>query len=352
VRRPTIRDVARAAGVSTATVSHVLNRPELVAAATRERVQGVIDELGFVRNSTARRLSDGRSLTVGVVVQDGRDPFFVDVARGVEDAVADVGYVTILCDSASSPEREQQHLRRLEEQRPEGLVISPVGLGEPSLSRLHAGGAAIVQLYRHSRRRDRCSLAVDDVAGGRLAAQHLLDLGHRRVALVSPPLTGQNAVDRRDGFLAALAEAGRGVGRGLDVETGTAAADGAQATGRLLDRARRPTAVFCSSDLLAVGALRAAIDRRLAVPGELAIVGFDDLQFAAHSPVPLTSIHQPTYEIGRRAGELLLDEVRDRARHRHRHDLLRPSLVTRESTIGRAAAAAGVSPQPPSAPRG
>jgi LacI family transcriptional regulator len=337
VQRPTIRDVAAAAGISTATVSHVLNRPELVAAGTRERVQLAIDQLGFVRNSSARRLSDGRSRTVGLVVQDGSNPFFAEVARGVEDAVSGEGYLVILCNSANSLAREERHLRLLEEQRTDGVLISPVGSEEPTLlPRLRDGGASVVILYRHSRRRDRCSVAVDDAVGARLAGEHLIELGHRRIGLISGPLVNRTLLDRRINFLARLDEAGIAVAPSHDLPAETTSiVAGEAATTRLLARKRRPSALFCGNDLLALGALRAALLHGLSVPDDLAVVGYDDQPLAALSLVPLTSIRQPIYEIGRRAGELFLDDLHRGADHRHRHVLFKPELVARESTIGR-----------------
>jgi len=340
---PTISDVARAAGVSLGTVSNVLNQPEIVAVRTRERVLAAIEQLGFVRNNSARQLSRGRSLTVGLVVLDVTNPFYTEVARGVEDALSDDGYLMILCNSGGSAEREARHLRALEEQRVGGLLITPAAVADPpALRRLREKGTAVVLVDRRSRSKDQCSVSVDDAAGGRLAAEHLMALGHRRIGLVNAPTSIKQAADRRRGFLASLAEAGCPVAPAHDILSADAGggeladvAGGELAASRILDDGCPPTAVFCGSDLLAIGALRAAAARGIAVPEDLAIVGYDDVLFAASSTVPLTSVRQPMYELGRRAARLMLDEIRDPAGHRHERHVFQPELVVRASTAGR-----------------
>lgn len=332
---PTVSDVARAAGVSLGTVSNVLNQPEIVSERTRERVLAAIEQLGFVRNNSARQLSHGRSMSVGLVVLDVMNPFYTEVARGVEDALIDHGYLVILCNSAGSPEREARHLRALEEQRVGGLLITPAAsASSPALRRLRDKGTAVVLVDRRSRSKDQCSVSVDDVMGGRLAAQHLLDLGHRRIGIVNSPAVFKQSADRRRGFLARLAEAGVRVADEHDVAL-EEFADAETAVGRLLDGRRTPTAVFCGNDLIAIGALRAAVARGLSVPGDLAIVGYDDVAFAETSLVPLTSIRQPMYELGRQAAQLMLDEIRDGDAHRHERVVFQPELVVRASTVGR-----------------
>lgn len=334
-RRPTIRDVATVAGVSTATVSHVLNRPELVAEKTRARVEQVIRDLAYVRNASARQLSDGRSLAVGLVILDA-NPFNTELARGVEDAVKEEGYVVIVCNSAGSTEREEQNLRLLEEQRVDGVLITPVATSKiPVLERLRSGGSAVVLVdYRGGR--DECSVSVDDVTGGRLAARHLVELEHRRIGLINGPASIQPNADRRKGFLAELRALGAEVQLEHDLATDVLRVDaGDRAAAILLDRPNHPTAVFCGNDLLAIGVLRAALTRGLSIPGDLAIVGFDDVIFAELATVPLTSVRQPIYDLGRSAAKLLLDEARTHDAHKHKRLVFKPELVVRESTVGR-----------------
>jgi LacI family transcriptional regulator len=329
-----IKEVARHAGVSIGTVSNVLNRPDVVAPGTRQRVLDTIAELGFVRNESARQLRMGRSRTVGLVVLDVANPFFTDVARGAEAVADGAGAVVVLCNSGEDPDRERRHLDHLEEQRVRGVLITPVDSdGGERVDQLVARGTPTVLVDRTSARPDRCSVAVDDRLGGQLAGEHLLERGHRRIGYVGGPFTIRQVVERHDGLAAAVTAAG------LDAPLVTATASltvaaGQQAGGTLaaLPAARRPTAVFCANDLLALGLLQELTRLGLRVPRDVAIVGYDDIIFAAAAAVPLSSVRQPREQLGRTAAELLLEEVGDRAAHRHRQVVFEPELVVRASS--------------------
>jgi LacI family transcriptional regulator, galactose operon repressor len=326
-----IKEVARHAGVSLGTVSNVLNRPHIVTDETRQRVLDAIKELGYVRNDSARQLRAGRSRTVAIVVLDVANPFFTDVVRGAEEAIEAAGAVTIVCNSGQSPTRERRHLELLEEQRVQGILITPVDGGrDPQLTNLVKRGIPVVLVDRGSGQEDRCSVAVDDVLGGRIAGQHFRELGHERVAFAGGPMSIPQIADRRRGFAAAL--------RGLEVLTfptsTLSVAAGRQAGAEIADMAApdRPTAVFCANDLLALGVLQEMTLRRIRVPRDIAILGYDDIDFAAAAAVPLSSIRQPREQLGRAAAELLLDEANSPNRHEHRHVVFKPELVAREST--------------------
>src|SRR5215218_11342094 len=181
---PSIRDVAVRAGVSVGTVSNVLNRPHVVAEQTRVRVLGAIADLGFVRNESARHLRAGHSRTLGLVVLDIANPFFTDVARGVEDVANAAGLAVILCNSDDRPEKEAAYLDVLAEQRVQGVLITPTAELSPHLEQLRQTGVPVVLLDRRAQAADQCSVAVDDVLGGRLAGAHLLERGHRRIAFI------------------------------------------------------------------------------------------------------------------------------------------------------------------------
>src|SRR5215470_11428335 len=177
-----IRDVAAVAGVSVGTVSNVLNHPEVVAEPTRSRVQAAIKELGFIRNESARQLRAGRSRTIGLVVLDVANPFFTDVARGVEDAASDAGLAVILCNSDDQRAKEQRYLELLEEHRVQGILITPVAAADEHVARLQRRGTPVVLVDSRSLSRGQCSVSVDDVLGGELAIAHLLQEGHRNIA--------------------------------------------------------------------------------------------------------------------------------------------------------------------------
>jgi DNA-binding LacI/PurR family transcriptional regulator len=329
-----ITEVAHRAGVSVGTVSNVINRPELVSEATRLRVQEAIAELGFVRNESARQLRAGRSRTIGLVVLDVANPFFTDVARGAEELVAASGNLVMLCNSAKDTAREHRHLDVLEEQRVQGVLIAPVETDNPRLDRLVARGIPVVLVDRASGRPDRCSVAVDDVLGGRTAVSHLIERGHRRVAFLGGPMSLRQVQERYDGAAGACAEADDGRTLAL-FDSGELTLDGGRTGGEeiaaLPDRIR-PTAVFCGNDLVALGLLQAMTAHGLRVPADIAIVGYDDIDYAAGAAVPLTSVRQPRELMGQRAAELLLEEVRADPEHIHQQILFRPELVVRASS--------------------
>jgi LacI family transcriptional regulator len=330
-----IRDVAAAAGVSVGTVSNVLNRPQAVAPATRARVEQAIAALGFVRNEPARQLRAGRSRTFGLVVLDVANPFFTDVARGVEEAVAAEGLAVILCDSAERADREHRYLDLLEEQRVQGVLITPVeGVGT-RLRQLRQRGTPVVLVDRWASTRSFCSVSVDDVAGGGLAGAHLAGQGHRRIAFVGGPFRFKQVADRHEGARQALASAGLPEPALVLVETPALnVASGRAAGARIaeLPAGRRPTAAFCANDLLALGVLQEMTRRQLRVPQDLAIVGYDDIDFAAAAAVPLSSVRQPRGELGRAAAELLIEESSGDPRHRHRQLVFQPELAVRASS--------------------
>jgi LacI family transcriptional regulator len=329
-----IREVAKRAGVSLGTVSNVLNRPEIVAEETRERVKSAIEEIGFVRNGSARQLRAGTSQHIGLVVLDVANPFFTEVARGVEDLANQAGYVVILCNSDDSVEKENHYLHVLEEQRTRGVLITPVQSDAGYLQRFRQRGIDVVLLDRTSRSKDLCSVAVDDVLGGELAAAHLLEEGHERIGFVHGPLSIRQIADRRRGVIQAVKTAGLDPDRAIiDITTqAQSAREGEECVEKLLNARIRPTAVFCANDLLALGLMRGLIKRGLAIPGDMALVGYDDVEFASVLATPLTSIRQPKYELGRAAAELLLDEVNNPTSHQHQHIVYQPELIVRESS--------------------
>lgn len=323
-----IKEVARHAGVSLGTVSNVLNRPEVVSESTRNRVIAAIEELGYVRNDSARQLRAGRSRTVAIVVLDVANPFFTDVVRGAEEAVEAAGAVLVVCNSGENADRERRHLDLLEEQRVQGVLITPVDSGRDSrLEQLVRRGTPVVLVDHGSGQRDLCSVAVDDVLGGRLAGEHLRQQGHTLLAFVGGPLSIPQVADRKRGFTRS------GEVRVILTPNLTVAA-GRRAGEQIaeLPPGQRPTGVFCANDLLALGLLQEMTRRGLQVPQDVAIVGYDDIDFAAAAAVPLSSVRQPRARLGRTAAELLLEEANEPEHHEHRHVVFKPELVPREST--------------------
>lgn len=333
--KSSIREVAKRAGVSLGTVSNVLNRPEIVAEETRERVKSAIEEIGFVRNGSARQLRAGTSQHIGLVVLDVANPFFTEVARGVEDLANQAGYVVILCNSDDSVDKENHYLHVLEEQRTLGVLITPVQSDAGYLQRFRQRGIAVVLLDRPSRSKDLCSVSVDDVRGGELATTHLLEEGHRCIGFVHGPLSIRQIADRRRGVIRAVKTAGLDPDRAIvDITThAQSAREGEECVEKLLSARTRPTAVFCANDLLALGLMRGLIKHGISIPGDMALVGYDDVEFASVLSTPLTSIRQPKYELGRAAAELLFDEANNPTSHQHKHVVYQPELIVRESSL-------------------
>ncbi len=335
-----MKDVASLAGVAVGTVSNVLNHPDLVRPLTRARVEAAMEELGFIPNGSARQLRAGRSRCLGLVVLDVTNPFFTEVARGVEDYAQAAGYAVILCNSDEAHDKERRYLRVLEEQRVRGILITPVHGRSPELRRIRDRGTPVVLLDRPGSHAQ-CSVAVDDRRGGEIAVTYLLGLGHRSIALVNGPTAIRQCADRRWGAYRAVEQAGLDPAAVLTEVTvpamnprgGVAAADD------LLRDVRTITAVFCANDMLALGLLRGLSQAGVNVPGDIAVVGYDDIEFAADAAVPLTSVRQPKYQLGRAAAELLLDEADHPAEHEHRRIVFTPELVVRASSgSGRAQA--------------
>lgn len=331
-----VRDVAAAASVSVGTVSNVLNRPSKVAPATVERVLQAIDELGFVRNDAARQLRAGRSRSIGLIVLDVGNPFFAAVARGAEDRAAEAGMTVLLGNSDERPDREDAYLELFREQRVNGVLVTPTGEDLAPLARLQNGGVPVILVDREVADGAYASVAVDDVEGGYLAVSHLLSTGRRRIAFVSGPLTIRQVADRLEGARRAVADVADATLEVVEMPALTVLhgrAAGEQLRER--DAADRPDAVFAANDLLAVGALQAfTIMGDLAVPRDIALIGYDDIDFASATVVPLSSIRQPAHLIGYTAVDLLLKDLDHDDGGHERAVRFQPELVVRESTEG------------------
>jgi LacI family transcriptional regulator len=330
-----VRDVALRAGVSVGTVSNVMNHPDKVSAATIETVQRVIKELGFVRNDAARQLRAGRSRAVGLVILDVGNPFFAEVARGAENRAADAGFSIIMGSSDEKTDRESAYLDLFEEQRMHGVLISPIGDITQRLRALRDRGIPAVLVDRTIKDASFSSISVDDIAGGTLAADHLVSVGRRRIAFVGGPMEIRQVADRLEGTRRAVASH-EGVTLEVIETTGLTVAEGHSVGSDILNRARqdRPDAIFAANDLIAIGLLQALYTNGVViVPDEIALIGYDDISFAEASVVPLSSIRQPSALIGATAVDILLEEAADRD-VTQRQIVFQPELVVRSSTRG------------------
>jgi LacI family transcriptional regulator len=325
-----LRDVAKKAQVSVGTVSNVLNRPTIVTPQTLERVQNAINELGFVPNGFARQLRVGHSRTIGLVVPDVANPFFTDVARGVEDAASKRDYAVFLCNSDENTTKETKYLNALIEQQVRGVLITPADNKPERLDILAERGIAVTLLDRESLSKNQCSVSVDDVRGGEIAAEHLVSLGHKSIAWINGPETIPQCADRGIGVNRAAEAAGVKVSTIrvplMNIDQGVAAVR------TLLALETPATAIFCANDLLALGVMKALIAEGFSIPGDFSIMGYDDIAFAPSASVPLTSISQPAYQLGVAAAELLLAECEEASSHAHQQVRFQPRLAFRQST--------------------
>lgn len=323
-------EVAAHAGVSVGTVSNTLNHPDRVSPQTRDRVHAAIRELGFTPNQHARVLMGAPSNVIGLVVVDVLSPFFMEIAHAVERAAREAGYVVILCNSENDHEKEFSLLQVLAAQPVRGALLSPAGGDEPTVEGLQ--DLPVVYLD-YEEGPGACSVSVDHVAGGRLAAQHLLSMGHRKLAFVGGrpglhqfPLRTQGM---RDAMIAvgldpeqALIEVHE---EGIGIESGKRAAQRLIANGL-------PSGICCGNDMIAFGVFRELRRCGIRVPEDVVLVGYDDVEFAESWIVPLTSIRQPTSEMGGRAAQLLFEHAADHPDHEHQQIVLQPELIARETT--------------------
>lgn len=330
---PSIKDVATLAGVSIGTVSNALNHPDRVSKKTLARVHNAISTLGFVRNDAARQLRAGASNTIALIVLDASNPFFADVARGAEEAAQEKGFTVITGNTSGSNEREANYLDVFREQRVHGVLISPHGDVEKRLEALKNFNIPAVLVDRVSESALFPSVSVDDEVGGEIAVNHLIDSGRHHIGFVGGALEvpqvrdrligAQSAVDKKPGTRLSVFETlhttvleGRRIGEQIAALSAT----------------DRPDALFAANDLVAVGLLQAITTQgRLKVPRDIALIGYDDIDFAKSAIVPLTSISQPSTLMGSTAVELLL-EVAANPDAPIRQVVFQPELVVREST--------------------
>lgn len=326
-------EVAQAAGVSIATVSNTINRPNLVAEATQVRVRAAIERLNFVPNQSASSLRSGTSRLLGLVVPDITNPFYAEIARGVTNAADEAGYAVLLCNSQDDSEREKRHLEMLAQHRAAGALVVPLGADRSRLERLRTLGVHLVLIDRVAPEHLGCSASVDDVRGGQLATQHLLSsCTPPMLALVNGPRDIPQCAGRRTGMLRALASASLECEPTEFVVNEMTIRAGQTVGEQIATLSVRPTGIFCTNDLLAAGVIRALLEHAVKIPTDIAVVGYGDLAIADQGPVPLTTVEQPMDDLGRTGVTKLLTEVDDSdGSHRHSSTVFQPSLVIRAS---------------------
>jgi DNA-binding LacI/PurR family transcriptional regulator len=325
-----IKDVAARAGVSVASVSRVLNQSKPVAAATQQRVLAAAEALHYSIDQRARALRRRKSGTLGLIVSDVANPYFPDVIRAIESVAYHNGHDLFLCNSDEDPERERFYVRAMIAQRIGGIIIVPVTLTSASLALALRNDIPIVCLDRRLDDIALDSVLIDNRAGGALAADALLDGGHRRIGAIVATRTTPGS-DRLLGFAQRLAE--RGVPLADEfVRDGEYKQSGGYAAARsIFALQERPTGLFVANLPMTLGALQAARERGFVVPRELSLIAFDDTPWATFLDPPLTTISQPTDELGSAAATLLIDRVEERYDGPARSIVLEPRLIERAS---------------------
>jgi LacI family transcriptional regulator len=331
-RRATIREIAELAGVSIATVSRVVNGRGDVSPETRELVQRVVRERGYMANRSARGLSRGKTGLIGGTVPMVHYPYFSHLVAGVAEALYESDMRLVLCPTYHEHEREVSLLERLLHGTTDGAVIILPEESSDELEQLVNHGYRFVVVDPLVPLNERIpAVSAAHTAGADQAMKHLLSLGHRRIGAITGPPTGKATAERRRGYYAALAEAGIAPDRELEVPSNFEVSGGVEGATKLLDLADPPTAIFCFNDNMAIGAMRVARERGIRVPEDLSLVGFDDLGEASIVHPALTTIRQPLAEMGRIAVSLLMRLLEDQPLEAL-HVELATRLVVREST--------------------
>jgi LacI family transcriptional regulator len=329
--RPTIYDVARLAGVSTATVSRALNGTAQIAPATRQAIDAAVEQLGYRPNSIARSLVTKSTQTIALLLPDISNPFYAALVSGIQECALAHDHTMLLCTTEGDAEREEQYLQLLRAKQVDGALVDGLVLPPDRIARFVRDGFPIVCLDRDIDSSAIPLVQVDNRLGGRLAAEHLLQLGHTRIAHVTGAPELHISDERLAGYQDALGEAGIEPSPSL-VEPGTFTEEGGyRATRALLERAPDVTAIFAANDLSAVGVLNALAEADVHVPTDVSVVGFDDLRLAGYMSPPLTTVRQPAEGIARLATELLIGLTRGEDVEQMRH-VLPPTLVVRGST--------------------
>jgi len=326
----TIKDVAALAGISYTTVSHVVNNTRPVSQEVRLKVEAAIKSLDYVPSAVARSLKAKTTATIGLLVPNSLNPYFAELARGIEDYCERNGYCVILCNSDDNPDKQRSYLRVLLEKRIDGLIVASAGGDSGLVQGLIGVKTPMVIVDRGLEGVDADLVRIDHEYGAYLATRHLLELGHRDIATIGGPASTSVAQMRQAGFRRALKEVGIDVSPSRMLESDFTSTGGYNAAAVLLE-SNPPSAIFAGNDMIGIGVLRAAAERNVRVPAELSVIGFDDIQMSRYVYPALTTVGQSILQLGEMAAEVLLRRIAtpDLATDQR---IVTPSIVLREST--------------------
>jgi LacI family transcriptional regulator len=331
----TIKDVAERAGVHASTVSRVINNNQRssIREKTRLKILEAIRELGYRPNSIARNLRLKTSDAIGMLIPDITNPLFPEVIKGVESLASENDLSITLCNTDDNPEKELKIIRFLLGRMVDGFLLASVHMRDETIEEVDKSGLPYVMVNRGNRKDAGARVVPDNAAGARLAVQHLVSLGHKKIAHIAGFLYTDTGIERLEGYRKTLNLANIPFNPDYMVETGYKEADGYKAMSKMLRLADRPTAVFAANDLLAMGAILAIHEKGLRVPEDISVVGFDDIWVADRITPALTTVKIPLYKMGYLAMSMLLNKMKDIPVEQERI-LLEPSLVVRRSTAG------------------
>jgi LacI family transcriptional regulator len=298
-------DVARVAGVSPSTVSRILNGTAKVSDAKRQSVLAAIAEMNFTPNQMAQNLKSGHTMTIGIVVQDISSPFFDETLRGIDDGLKDTGYTCVIVSGHWNAQEEAERVQLLLARKVDGIILLSGRISDDAVIKF-SHRRPIVATGRAIRTKTTLGFKIDNEYGAYLAVKHLIELGHRRIAFVSGPSNSTDAGERLNGYVRALQEADIEVDQALIAEGDFHEACGLMAINHLFETRQQFTAIFAANDLSAYGVRLGLYRKGIRVPEDISLVGFDDLPGSAYTAPPLTTVHQPLYDIGRLATNALL----------------------------------------------
>jgi DNA-binding LacI/PurR family transcriptional regulator len=333
----TIKDIAKQTEVSHSTVSRALHDSPLIARDTAERIRRTAHDLGYFPSAAARSLKTNRSQALGVILSSVEDPFFSEILQGIEEVAQKSGYSLFMAASQHDPQREQAIVQAMSEHRVDGVIICSASFKAEQRRQFLAYGVPIVVVNNQAAEEYRYSIYHDDVDGSRQITRYLLDLGHRRIAYLGNSASGRTTLDRLAGFQQAMETAGMVVPAGYIHEVpGGGPEDGLSGLEYFLNLSRRPSALVCYNDMMAIGVLKGLQQAGIPVPDEFSVTGFDNIVFSAYTRPPLTTFDQPKRFIGAEAARLvleLLDSPPDReATEKPRIRMLKGRLLVRETT--------------------
>lgn len=327
----TMKQVAEKARVSTTTVSHVINNTRVVSEDARERVLSVINELRYIPSAVARSLKNDKTHTLGMMIPNNSNPYFAEIIQGIEDESFKLGYNIILCNSYDDPKKQAAYTRVLIEKRIDGLILVSSGSDDELNQLLNDEGIPKVLVDREVPGVPADFIEADHEQGGYLATEYLIKLGHRDIACVAGPDNLLLSSDRVHGYRRALQEAGIPFRPEFLTYSDFTSEGGFQAMQHLLALPQRPSAIFLSNDLMAIGGLCAAQQAGVRIPEELSIMGYDDIALASFSTPRLTTIAQPKYDIGVLTAQVIVARIRH-SEQAWRREMLQTKLVVRQST--------------------